>query len=175
MRFFKKKEKIVDSKPLKAQNRKLLYVKIIIGATILAWITFSTMYFINTHDFVSPIIFQNPMPEKQIKIISPIGTPSAQLIEKPDVHKVARKIYGLESSFGKNDSCRQQGQYNGYGYGQNTSTWNCFESFEIVTSKVENWIQDKLSKGDTLAEAICLYNTGIKQDSCDYYQNFLSL
>ena len=174
MKFFKK-PKVLESKPLKAQNRKLLYIKIVIFATLLAWITFSTKYFIDTHDFRTPVIFQNPMPEKGIKFISPIASASAQMVEKPDIHKIARKIYGLESSFGKNDSCRLQGQYNGYGFGQNASTWNCFESFEIVTSKVENWIQDKLNRDYTLAQALCLYNKGIALEDCEYYQNYLSL
>ena len=116
------------------------------------------------------------MPVKELKIISPLGSPSAVLVpEKPDVHKVARKIYGLESSFGKFDTCRQQGQYNGYGYGQNSDIWNCFESFEIVTGKVEAWIQDKLAKNYTLAETLCTYNVGKKVEDCDYYKNFLAL
>ena len=173
MKFIKKP---LESKPLKKFNKTMLSFKLAIIFTILAWATYGIMQFVNTHDFRSPVIFVNPVPLKEVKIISPIASPSAQVVPvKPDIQKIVRKIYGLESSFGRNDDCRLQGKFNGYGFGQNTFTWNCFDSFEIVTGKVEAWVQDKLDKDYTLAETLCFYNLGKKLDSCEYYNNYLVL
>lgn len=87
------------------------------------------------------------------------------------------KIYGLESSWGRNDGCREQGKYNGFGYGQNKYVWNCFNSFEEVVEKVNNWFEKRLKEnGNDLTEALCYYNTGLtKQVNCKYYQSFISL
>lgn len=97
---------------------------------------------------------------------------------------VVAKVYTLESSNGKNDSCKESGKFNGYGYAQNLTTWNCFDSHEEVTNKVKSWFEKHL-KTKTLGEALCGYNLGfqsehfqkcVQQDpEYPYYKNFLSL
>lgn len=86
-----------------------------------------------------------------------------------------KKIYQLESSSGRNDSCKNQGKFNGYGYGQNKHVWNCFDSFEEVTNKVQAWFDDKQDKGFTLNEQLCYYNQGIRTEDCHYAMNYHSL
>jgi len=176
MKFFKKKE-IIDSKPLKEHKFKWLPYKIAFWFLVISLSSYGVYSFINTHSFQSPILFQNPIPLKQIYILSPIGTPSAKIVEpKPDIHKIVRAIYGLESTWGRHDEyCRSRGQWNGYGYAQNGTTIACFDSFEIVTNKVTAWIQDKLDKDWSVAKTLCYYNKGIELDDCDYYQDYLSL
>ena len=85
------------------------------------------------------------------------------------------KIYALESSRGKNDSCRNIGQYNGFGYAQSTFTWNCFESFEVVVDKVDNWITQRKEEGLSNAQLLCYYNQGLKLNDCPYFRNYLKV
>ena len=84
MKFFTKKT-FTESKPLQKHNRTMLSLKLAIGFTIIAWSIYGVVTFINSHEFRSPILFQNPIPLKveQINIISPIGSPSAKQVSKP--------------------------------------------------------------------------------------------
>ena len=84
-------------------------------------------------------------------------------------------VYALESNWGKNDGCKNRGYgYNGYGYGQSTYAWNCFDTFEEVTDKVDKWFEVQL-KTKTIPQALCYYNTGHVVSDCIYYQKYLSL
>lgn len=94
---------------------------------------------------------------------------------EPSVQEIVRKIYQLESSSGKNDSCRAKGKFNGYGYAQSIHTWNCYESHEQVKELVTAWVIDKQNKGYTLNELLCYYNIGIKTNSCIYVNKFNSI
>ena len=71
-------------------------------------------------------------------------------------------IWALESSMGRNDSCKNIGKVNGFGFAQSTHTWNCFDSFEEVVSKVDEW----LTMRDR--ENYCLYQQGIRTPDCAY-------
>jgi hypothetical protein len=84
------------------------------------------------------------------------------------------KIYQLESSGGKNDSCKQKGLVNGYGYGTWTNHLTCFDSKEEVENKVVAWFEEKLQTY-SLAESVCLYNTGRATSDCLYYQKFKTI
>ena len=83
------------------------------------------------------------------------------------------RIYGLESSYGRNDGCKKQGKYNGFGYAQHKSNWHCFETFEQASAAVHKWVEDKQKKGLNIAEILCLYNEGRIRNDCKYYQNYL--
>jgi len=132
-----------------------------------------------------PIIVPRYKTVKQVVKNAPVMTVKP-IVEKKALtdkeiiynHKYADilwRIYGLESTWGKNDGCKDDGQFNGYGYGQNTSSWNCFASFEIVTDKVDLWIDKQMKKGLTIAEIVCLYNTGTISKNCMYYTKYLSI
>ena len=84
------------------------------------------------------------------------------------------KIYGLESSFGKNDSCKDQGKINGFGFGQSTFSWQCFDNLAQVAGYVDDWVDLHLSYQD-LPHALCLYNQGKIEKDCTYYEHYLSL
>ena len=86
---------------------------------------------------------------------------------------ILHKIYSMESSQGKHDGCKDIGKFNGFGYGQNATVWNCFDSFEEVVSKVDAWFTKHLLT-KTVPEAVCFYNTGSTDTNCSYYQKFLS-
>ena len=174
-----------ESKPI--PKRKIFFWAGIIFWLLLGTIVIvkDTKYFIDTHDFRPPV--QVPWTEKLTP--TPVASKSAMVqvayaevkpTEAPvksreNISQMLSGIYILESSAGKNDGCRDSGQYNGYGYGQSTHTWNCFSSPEEVEAKVSNWIQDKLDKGFSEGELLCYYNEGIRKSDCSYYQKCLSL
>lgn len=87
---------------------------------------------------------------------------------------ILKRIYQLESSSGRNDSCRQSGKFNGYGFGQNTFTWNCFDSLEEVETKVANWFEENLKKY-SMEQSLCLYNTGYATQGCPYSWKYADL
>lgn len=91
-----------------------------------------------------------------------------------EIKEIVSKVYRLESSGGKNDSCRKIGKWNGYGYAQNTRSWNCYDSQDEVKGLVENWFEKNL-EDKTTAEALCYYNEGKIKSDCGYYQKYLKL
>lgn len=67
------------------------------------------------------------------------------------------------------------GKWNGYGMGQTHTKRTCFNSQEEVRQKVENWIKDKIDQGWEVGTITCYYNTGIKQNDCEYYKKYLTI
>lgn len=101
-----------------------------------------------------------------------------QVIEQYQLSPVLKTVYFLESTSGQKDGCKDERKFNGYGYAQNSNQWKCYDSFEIVTEKVNEWFEDRLAtNGNDLIEAVCYYNTGVQgQLSCgDYSANFFSV
>lgn len=101
-----------------------------------------------------------------------------------EIDGIVDKVYTLESSRGKHDSCRAKGLYNGYGYGQNKTSWLCFDSPDEPREKVAKWFTKELARR-SLAEALCGYNLGFqsenlkdcmsKSEEYPYYRNYLKL
>jgi hypothetical protein len=100
-----------------------------------------------------------------------------QVIEQYKLAPVVKTVYFLESTSGKNDRCKDEGKFNGFGYRQNKADWKCYESFEQVADKVNEWFEDRLAmNGNNLVEAICFYNRGIQgMNVCDYSENFMGV
>jgi len=84
------------------------------------------------------------------------------------------KIHILESSGGKNDSCKNKGLVNGYGYMQSTFHWRCYKTKAEVEAEVEKWFAKNL-QDKTLAESLCYYNKGIVTEDCEYARKFAKL
>ena len=93
----------------------------------------------------------------------------------PTKDEIVWRIYGLESSYGKNDGCKRQGKFNGFGFGQHESDWQCFNTFEEASNAVHNWIASMQEQGYDIPTMICYYNTGKLISNCSYYQKFLVL
>jgi len=96
----------------------------------------------------------------------------APKVQNPDI---LWKIYGLESTWGKNDSCKSKGRFNGYGYGIYGGLRPCYYSHGVVSLIVDKWLLARLSEGLTLPQLLCYYNTGRITNNCSYYQDYLSL
>jgi hypothetical protein len=109
--------------------------------------------------------------ETLIKVSEGVGEESSS----PSASTLADKIYILESSGGKNDSCLAKGKVNGYGFGQHKNGWACYDSHEEVEKLVIDWIEDKREKGMTDEELLCYYNEGNKISKCDYLDKFNKL
>ncbi len=117
----------------------------------------------NTVTFVSTVEAETPEKVEEVKI------------EVLNVKEIVEKVYRLESSRGKNDSCKVPGKVNGFGYATYAGKAPCFNSHDEIKTIVEGWFQDKMDRGMTVGQATCLYNTGTAIDDCPYYQKFLSL
>ena len=100
-----------------------------------------------------------------------------QVIEQYHLSPAIKTIYFLESTSGQKDGCKDTGMVNGYGYRQNSGEWKCYPTFEQVTDKVNEWLEDRLAmNGNNLVEAICFYNKGIQgMNVCDYSENFMGV
>jgi hypothetical protein len=95
----------------------------------------------------------------------------------PSIENILDKVFILESSAGKRDSCHNQGKFNGFGLGH-----KCYESQEEVRNLVGIWFKEKL-ENYSLAESLCGYNLGFNsknlQDCINqsskypYYQKYL--
>jgi len=174
---FKKHVDIVRpmENPKKGHLKRNLYI--VLGLFAIIWTligVYGVVDFVNNHDFRTPIIFQNPITSKYKNVlISPVASGSAKT-SFIDVGQIANKIYTLESSGGKNDSCRNMGLYNGYGFRQNSSEHICYTSHEEVRSLVIEWLTINIGKYG-LEKALCRYNEGINETGCTYSANYLTL
>lgn len=93
-------------KPLKEVGKEkkklkltLLLFKFSVIFCLLTLSIYGGFMFYDTHDFRSPLIFQNPVPVKEIKIESPIGSKSASLIHKAEAEEITNP-YNPESPKG---------------------------------------------------------------------------
>jgi len=90
----------------------------------------------------------------------------------PSISEIADKIKMLESANGTAGlalTCKGKGLANDYGF----APPNCYQEGQD-RELVEKWFERKLEKMP-LENALCLYNLGINQSSCEYLNNFLSL
>ena len=198
----KKINKTREAKPIKVKKGIVIgFLSALIVIAVFGLLALINSFF-NKHYFTfqTPIIIQSPILLHQretevaseiveiAKAIEPTPTPDPwyylptdrtitnREIAQADNKYILWSVYRLESSRGKNDGCKNSGKFNGYGYGQSTFSWNCFDTFEEVTRLVDKWFNTRKAEGYTLSEAVCYYNTGIKQQSdCDYLTKFNSL
>lgn len=81
MKFTKQKDfsipHISEHRKLKNSIRTLKYSTYFVISVVALY---GAVQFYNTHDFRTPVIFQNPIPIKQTKIISPVGKKKVSII-----------------------------------------------------------------------------------------------
>ncbi len=73
------------------------------------------------------------------------------------VLQITTNIYGLESTWGKFDSCLAKGGFNGYGYNSNKT---CFSSHEEAQGVVASWVIRNYLSGLTVPQLLCKYQSG---------------
>lgn len=103
-----------------------------------------------------------------------VGEEDKSLVATLPLSEIVRRIYQLESSGGKNDSCHKHGLHNDFGLGIYGNHEDCYQTTDEVRIKVENWFAEKM-KEHTLKESLCLYNRGIITEDCKYIDKFYSI
>jgi len=173
--------------------------KKIIAGSILATVLLllSINIFFDSYRLRSPIILQSPIEKRQpvieIKkiIVTPTSTPTPtvkpkqktekEIINEYKLSKVLWGVYGMESTWGKNDDCRLKNKgYGGFGVMDNEHKVVCYETFEKAVERANYWIT-KLEPEKNLVDALCIWNLGAEGykkaggNNCQYYQTFLTL
>ena|SRR3990167_3486644 len=80
-------------------NKTWVFFKFSVIFCLLSLSIYGGFMFYDTHDFRSPILFQNPVPVKQLNIESPVGSKSAGLIQKVDAAELSDEEY-IRMKFG---------------------------------------------------------------------------
>lgn len=196
------KRKLTTKRKQQLKTKLIKYtiaLVILLGASGYGLYKVNEWFNYHTFKFQTPIILQSPLliESREVQEVSSgssivteaqakeIDFTGATFITKADdepnktigvssIDTVVRKVYQLESSGGKNDGCRKQGLYNGYGYAQSKHTWNCFSSHEEVTQKVKAWFEKRVPVMG-LSTSLCYYQSGYKTQDCEYYQKFLKI
>ena len=94
-----------------------------------------------------------------------------QIVKSQKHGDILWKIYFLESTHGKNDACRKSGKFGGFGVMNDKNTPACYDTFQLAADRAEYWFAKAL-EGHTLAEALCIWNTGKVQPMCNYSMTF---
>lgn len=174
-------EKIeIEKKSVKKSSNKLRRTAIVFlcffALTILILSSYGVYTFIKTYGFQTPILFQSPIYKLHPEVIvTPLAKPNGKIKSATlDLGKIADRIYTLESSNGKNDGCRKQGLYNGYGFRQNSREFMCYASPDEVRGHVITWLLQNIKDGN-VEQALCYYNRGIRETGCTYAVNYNAL
>lgn len=128
---------------------------------------------------VSPLAQQSYAQEKDAghsAEITPVLTPfeqeKAYIYTKPHADVIYR-IWGLESSFGKQPFlyCTRKGLVSDMGY--NVLNHECFDSFQQEVDTVNRWIDQHQDL--SLGKLLCTYNEGRDKQACTYSNDFMTL
>jgi len=193
------KEKIEQKiQSRKARRLKLIFIYSVIGSYLLGLFLLTLLKGVNVFFEKYRLDIKNPIEikiNKPITVIDRFPKPKAkptavaekrekvsgnieivesdiEMIKKEKYGDIMLKIYEMESNSGKNDSCRKSGKFNGFGYGQNTDTWMCYNTFEEVVNKVNSWFEAQYKTGYAFNQILCFYNTGTYYTTCDYNTKF---
>jgi len=110
----------------------------------------------------------------QFKVITPTPYTDEQTLKSLPYGQLVWQTYGHESSYGKNDACKSQGLFNGFGFAQNNFGYQCFSSLQEVATKVSDWFASHLQTM-TVKQALCFYNKGKLMEDCNYAEYTLAL
>lgn len=110
-------------------------------------------------------------PKEELDMIEKIEEPT-------ELEEIAEKISMLESGKGTNNNpqalhnyCTSLGKSNIYGYGGMQNKW-CYDTEEKAKGVVMDWFKRKFNQGMTISQAVCHYNLGGNQNTCEYYEKF---
>jgi len=168
---------------------------IIIGVAIALAFIFNG-WFWHTHFIQSPIkkiefqcvickgriIPDTTVPKKPIvvplvkaKELKTTSTPltEEQIVRRANYGDILWNIYMLETTRGKNDGCRREGKWGGFGVMSNGSP-ACYDTFKQAVERASYWY-GKIREGNTLDESLCIWNLGTKVSSCHYSRNYHTL
>ena len=159
-------------------KRTWIVLSILIWTYFIAW--FNSNYEIKTK-FTFGIYQRIPAKEYKVatvsaQMISPTPKPltEKEIVMREPHGEILWKIYFLESTLGEKDGCRINNEgYGGFGVKDGNKVV-CYETFEKAVDRAEYWFSKALT-GNTVDEALCVWNTGKVQPMCDYSLTFNSL
>ncbi len=123
-------------------------------------------------DKVATVSAQVVQEKTTIVALKPIKT-EKEIVMENEYGEDLWKIYFLESSLGKNDGCRKEGKFGGFGV-MSQGGVVCYDSFQKAVDRAGYWWKQAL-EGNTKDEALCVWNLGKKMPMCSYSQTFMSL
>jgi len=181
---------------MKKQGRHTnTFTKFVALVIVFFFVFYTADLFFDNFDARSPIIWQSPVIRRganrlSIEPLTPTPTPHQSPKKGPILSPTSRprsekeiimatkhgevlwKIYGLETTWGKNDYCRPNG-YGGFGVMDNGKVV-CYESFEKAVERADYWLT-KNGVDKDLATTLCIWNEGVARNDCPYYNNYLTL
>ena len=138
---------------------------VLLAITIGISLTIATQEYIKLYD---GLVKAEPLEENS-------GGSDKEVAPAPETISIVDKIYILESSGGKYDSCVDNGLgVNGFGYGIYEDKMTCFKSSQEARNAVLGWFKGKLGTM-TPEQAICLYQSGTASNSCEYLSKYNEL
>jgi hypothetical protein len=159
---------------MKNFKKYILPTKLSLALFVILCAGYGIYSFFTTYGFQNPIALRSPIYALKHEVtVSPLAHGKKQTMLL-NIGEIANKIYTLESSNGKNDSCRNLGLWNGYGFRQNSFEWVCYGSHDEVRSLVITWLTNHIGKYG-IEKSLCIYNQGRVTDSCTYAMNYKSL
>jgi len=177
------KIKILDKKVKIDTSMRVLawLIPLVLTFVVVGVLWFAEVYadWRKTHEWQFPTVWVGFTREIEPEVLSPISGISVkteqEVMGQYPLAPLIETVYFLESTSGRNDGCKDEGKFNGFGYAQSDHTWQCFDSFDEVVSKVNDWFVKRLStNGNDVIEAVCFYNRGIQgMAECEYSQNFM--
>ena len=156
--------------------RSAMKINTVTKILILSFFILATGYlvqkFFQYWNFQSPVLIQIRLPTLTPTSKTSKAKTEREIIMAQKHGEILWKIYGLETTWGKNDYCRPNG-YGGFGV-MNTGQVVCYESFEKAVDRAEYWLT-KNGVDKDLAVSLCLWNEGVARNDCPYYKSYLTL
>jgi len=127
----------------------------------------------NNKPIVATVSAQIVQPLPTIIALKPVLTEKEIVMNLPH-GAILWKIYFLESGLGEKDGCRINKEgYGGFGVKDGKKVV-CYDTFQKAAERAEYWFA-KLNPDKDLAKALCMWNLGVPEINCNYYQTYMSL
>lgn len=110
---------------------------------------------------------------KETKKPIPVPLTEEQLVKSQKHGDELWNIYMLESTRGKNDGCRLEGKWGGFGV-MSLGKPACYDTFKIAVERASYWYE-KIRKDNDLDTSLCIWNLGIRQPMCKYSMTYHTL
>lgn len=165
-------------------KRTWIAIAFILWTYLISWFN-SNYYTQSPVKTWQPMIMKRSIPKKTAQAMKPETVVAKDSIQKPKIQTEEElvksmphgdelwNIYMLESTRGKNDGCKKEGKWGGFGV-MSAGTPACYESFAKAVERASYWYE-KIRKDNDLATSTCIWNLGTKVNNCMYYQKYMSL
>uniref|UniRef100_A0A6M3KCL7 Transglycosylase SLT domain-containing protein n=1 Tax=viral metagenome TaxID=1070528 RepID=A0A6M3KCL7_9ZZZZ len=137
--------------PIK-KKRKWLPTKIALILLLLALSAYGIKQFINQHEFRTPVVFQNPVPLKEMKLLNPVGTASAEMIVIPNPYNekspkgiawvINKDMFGVQHWGALEELITRESHWNPYAINSSSRACGLGQALPCSKMKCELWDYD---------------------------------